>query len=106
MYCPVRESVGGEVFSGLIGSESDWVSESEFSRRLPTPSAGFVSAKKEVCVKSQSEEMHSWEVSISGVRPHPRAKLDNEWKWLMMTRAWASSDTDQLSAPRRRLWRE
>ena len=59
MYCPVRESVGGEVFSGDIGSESDGVSESEFSRRLPTPSAGFVSAAREVCVKSQSEETHS-----------------------------------------------
>ena len=82
MYWPVLESAGGEVVSGETGSESLWaVSESEFSRLLPRPSAGFVRVEGAFGEKSApSEVTNSCEVSISGVRPHPRAKLESEWK--------------------------
>ena len=66
--------------SGETGSESLWaVSESEFSRPLPKPSAGFVRVEEGFRGKSvPSEVANSCEVSISGVRPHPRAKLESE----------------------------
>ena len=87
--------------SGVMGSESVRVSESTYF--LPNPSAGFVRTGVGLEKSAPSEAVHSCEVSISGVRPHPRAKLEREWKWAMMTSACASSDTDQLSVPRRRL---
>ena len=68
--------------SGETGSESLWAaSESEFSLLLPKPSAGFVSVEAGFGGKSASSEVtNSCDVSISGVRPQLRAKLESEWK--------------------------
>ena len=82
MYCPVLESVG-EGGSGVSDSESSvgWGSHSEVPLPRPTPRAGLVRQPGWAGGNSApSEVVHSLRVSISGVRPQERARLDREWK--------------------------